>query len=110
MKRSPILCASVVAVTAFLLTAPGAFADNSKQISDGAAKGQANERTITDSQGGTDRPGTGGQKHRRPKTYNSSHSNIATGTKPPTGGEGKSHMAVKGSGVPGCRKGCPDQN
>jgi len=76
MKLSLIACASVVALTAF--AAEGAFARN---VSDGAAKGQASEGTMT----GLSCPA--GQ--------------VVT-TNPATGKQSCSvpDMAVKGSGVP----------
>jgi hypothetical protein len=46
MKLSPMVGAIVLAVAAFGLAAPMARADDTKNISDGAAKGQATEGTA----------------------------------------------------------------
>lgn len=74
MKPSTMLRISSIALAAFLLTASGVLADESKNISDGAAKGQATEGTFhPQTQGKNDTPG---------------------------GGKGQPGMAVKGSGVP----------
>lgn len=78
MRLASISGVSIAAATAFLLSATPVLADDSKTISDGAAKGQATERTITEP----------GRQDRDPKTYNSSHSNTGNVTAPQsTGGK-----------------------
>jgi hypothetical protein len=77
MKRSSVLGLAIAAATLFLSTAPSGFADDTKTISDGAAKGQATERTIAAPQGGQAATDKGSRHRHKAKTYNASHSNKA---------------------------------
>lgn len=85
---------------AFLMTGT-AIADTVHPHHDTGAQGQASERTFHPTPTPKPTPKTHG------KTYNASHSNTAhhMATPKPSPTPNRSHMAVKGSGVPTCANG-----
>jgi hypothetical protein len=116
MKRSLILFAPAAALATFLLAAQGAFADDTKHISDGAAKGQATEGEVhPDQQGGAGKDHQPHATHHAKTLHHPKKHVKTTGHKAPAhkapahtehrdnkpgNGKGTDDMAVKGSGVP----------
>jgi hypothetical protein len=106
MKFSTIRV-SAIAMVVFLLAAHGAFADDAKQISDGAAKGQASEGTVPTTNGKGDEragvvPSVGGLRNNDATHHSADHrkSHSQKHAKGKKSAKGKADMAVKGSGVP----------